>query len=48
MTAFFMEKKRTFENDGIAMEWINIQASRFGMPGHVAIKKGYAQLFPNT
>lgn len=47
MTAFFMEKKSKHETLECAMEWIDQQASRFGMRGHEAEAKGYAQIFNN-
>lgn len=45
MTAFFMEKKTTHTTLESAMEWIAREASRFGMRGHEAEAKGYAQIF---
>lgn len=46
MTAFFMENKETgFETLEDAMEWVDRQAARFGMRGHEAEAKGYAQIF---
>ena len=46
MTAFFMDRKATgFRSIEDAMAWVDRQAQRFGMRGHEAEAKGYAQIF---
>jgi hypothetical protein len=48
MTAFFMERKETgFISIETAMAWVDQQAAKFGMRGHEAEAKGYAQIFRN-
>lgn len=44
-TAFFDDRKATFGALEDAMDWLDQQASRFGMRGHEAEAKGYGQIF---
>lgn len=44
-TAFFQDRKATFTSLEAAMEWVDRQAARFGMRGHEAEAKGWAQIF---
>lgn len=46
-TAYFDERKQTFNSLEDAMEWLDGQAARFGMRGHEAEAKGYGQIFRN-
>lgn len=46
MTAFFMDEKRTgFDSLEEAMTWVDQRARCFGMKGHEAEAKGFAQIF---
>ena len=48
MTAFFYDQKQSgFATLEDAMAWVDRQATRFGMRGHEAEAKGFAQIFRN-
>lgn len=44
-TAYFDDRKETFDSMEGAMDWMIDQAKRFGMTGPEAIKKGYGDIF---